>query len=74
MRFTRGRMIGDEFVIEIPPDIVERYGLKEGDELECELRDGGIVLRLPTRKDVVGEAYEVLRDRYRNTLRDLADS
>lgn len=74
MRFTRAREVGDEIFIELPADIVERYGLGDRDELECEVLDGGIVLRVPPRMDAVGEAYEVTQDRYRNTLRDLADS
>jgi putative addiction module antidote len=66
--------IGDELGIVLPPETVERFGLKEGDELYPVKQDDGILLTRDRKlADVMG-AYGEVTARYPNTLRALADS
>lgn len=36
--------LGEKFQITIPKDIVDELGLQEGDQLECQLEDGKIMI------------------------------
>ena len=60
--------------IEFPQAMVERLGLKEGDELSVVEQTNGILLTGDSTFARVMEAYEVGSRKYENALRALADS
>jgi putative addiction module antidote len=68
------RKIGNSVGVIIPKETLDRFGLKEGDELGLEARDGGIFLK-PTdeefaRQVEIGRAF---MDRYKIALKKLAE-
>lgn len=66
--------IDNELGIVLPEDLIERMGLNEGDEFDVVERDGGLLL---IRSDPMARAMEVYDEgsrKYRNALRELADS
>jgi len=38
--------IGENYFLEIPREVIEKFGLKPGNKIGMELRDGKLVLRL----------------------------
>ena len=72
MHRTTVRRVGDEFVVELPPEIVEAFGLKEGDTLHATAIHDGVLL---SRGDLEPgfRAYERGAAKYRNALRELDD-
>jgi putative addiction module antidote len=68
------RKIGNSVGVIIPKEMLDRFGLKEGDELGLETKDGGIFLK-PTdeefaRQIEIGRAF---MDRYKVALKKLAE-
>ena len=68
------RRIGNSVGVIIPKETLDRFGLKEGDELDLEAKDGGIFLK-PTdeefaRQIEIGRAF---MDRYKVALKKLAE-
>ena len=68
------RKIGNSVGVIIPMETLDRVGLKEGDELGLETKDGGIFLK-PTdeefaRQVEIGRAF---MDRYKIALKKLAE-
>ncbi len=47
--FSRKNKQYPKFIIVIPKDIMEKSGLKEGDELEVEVKEGEILLKEKTK-------------------------
>ena len=69
------REVDGEVGIEFPPDIVEEFGLKEGDLMSIEEVDGGLSLRrIEPDIERAREIYERGAEKYQNALRELADS
>ena len=68
------RKIGNSVGVIIPKETLDRFGLKEGDELNMEPKDGGIYLK-PT-DDEFARQIEIGRqfmDRYKVALQKLAE-
>lgn len=66
--------IGDEIGFVVPAELIERCGLKEGDELyPVKQHDGILLTRDKSFAETMG-VYEVIAVKYRNALRALADS
>jgi putative addiction module antidote len=68
------RKIGNSVGVIIPKEMLDRFGLKEGDELNLEAKDGGIVLK-PT-DDEFARQIEIGRkfmDKYKVALQKLAE-
>ena len=67
------RRMGGSLGSVFPKEMIERLKVAEGDRLFVIEHDDGVLLTPydPKFGDVM-EAYEVLRKRYRNTLRELA--
>ena len=68
------RKIGNSVGVIIPKETLDRFGLKEGDELDLQAKDGGIFLK-PTdeefaRQIEIGRAF---MDRYKVALKKLAE-
>ncbi|MAZ82570.1 MAG: AbrB family transcriptional regulator [Hoeflea sp.] len=70
---TTIRKIGNSEGIIIPKEILQRLGLKAGDEVE--LREGSRGIELVTRPADLSEQLQAARkgmQKYRNALRELA--
>lgn len=70
---TTIRKIGNSEGIIIPKEILQRLGLKAGDEVE--LREGSRGIELVTRPTDLSEQLQAARkgmQKYRNALRELA--
>ena len=68
------RKIGNSVGVIIPKEMLDRFGLKEGDELDLETKDGGIFLK-PTDEEFARQ-FEIGRtfmDRYKVALKKLAE-
>lgn len=67
------RKIGNSVGIIIPKDMLDRFGLKEGDELSLEAQDGSIVLK-PTDEEFARqiEIGRKFMDKYKVALQKLA--
>jgi putative addiction module antidote len=68
------RKIGNSTGVIIPKETLDRFGLKEGDELNLEARDGGIFLK--ATDDEFARQIELGRkfmDRYKVALQKLAE-
>lgn len=68
------RKIGNSVGVIIPKEMLDRFGLKEGDELDLETKDGGFFMK-PTdeefaRQIEIGRAF---MDRYKIALKKLAE-
>ncbi|MDB5555257.1 MAG: putative SpoVT/AbrB family transcriptional regulatory protein [Rhizobium sp.] len=68
------RKIGNSTGVIIPKETLDRFGLKEGDELNLEARDGGIFLK-PTDEEFARqiELGRKFMDRYKVALQKLAE-
>ena len=68
------RKIGNSVGLIIPKEMLDRFGLKEGDELILEANDGGMVLK-PTDEEF-SRQIEIGRkfmDKYKVALQKLAE-
>jgi putative addiction module antidote len=68
------RKIGNSVGVIIPKEMLDRLGLKEGDELSIEAKDGGMVFK-PTDEEFARQ-IEIGRkfiDRYKVALQKLAE-
>lgn len=68
------RKIGNSVGVIIPKEMLDRFGLKEGDELDLETKDGGIFLK-PTDEEFARqvEIGRTFMDRYKVALKKLAE-
>ena len=68
------RKIGNSTGVIIPKETLDRFGLKEGDELNLEAKDGGIFLK-PTDEEFARqiEIGRKFMDRYKVALKKLAE-
>lgn len=65
------RRWGKNLAIRVPPDVVERTGLVDGEQVEIEARDGDIVIRRPVaraHKSAATAAEEIIDERQRYRL------
>ncbi len=68
------RKIGNSVGVIIPKETLDRFGLKEGDELDLEAKDGGIFLK-PVDEEFARqiEIGRKFMDRYKVALKKLAE-
>lgn len=68
------RKIGNSVGLIIPKEMLDRFGLKEGDELILEAKDGGMVLK-PTYEEFAHqiEIGRKFMDKYKVALQKLAE-
>lgn len=68
------RKIGNSVGLIIPKEMLDRFGLKEGDELILEAKDGGMVLK-PTDEEFARqiEIGRKFMDKYKVALQKLAE-
>lgn len=68
------RKIGNSVGVIIPKDVLDRLGLKEGDELNLESRDGGLALK-PTDDEFAKQIAlgRKFMDKYKVALQKLAE-
>ena len=68
------RKIGNSVGVILPKETLDRFGLKEGDELSLESKDGGIVLK-PTDEEFTRqiELGRKFMDKYKVALQKLAE-
>lgn len=68
------RKIGNSVGVIIPKEMLDRFGLREGDELNLEAKDGGIILQ-PTDSEFARqiEIGRKFMDKYKVALQKLAE-
>ena len=67
------RRIGNSLGVILPKELLDRYGIKEGDSLEANAGDKAIELR-PQKADLADQlrAARIGMEKYRVALRELA--
>lgn len=74
MEKTKLRKIGTSLGIIIPATIIEKHGIKEGDEISLFEEEGGIKIMTANEdfKETIRIAEQVM-DRYKEALQELAN-
>ena len=70
---TKLRKIGNSVGVTLPKEVLDKYGLKEGDTINIVLTTEGIQLSpFDPNFDAVMKAYKEGKAKYRNAMRELS--
>ncbi len=71
--FLKVTRLGDSLGVVLPQEVVERLGLKDGDQLSAvEQADGSVGFSLPTSRERTMQVARHVMQRYSETFRILA--
>ena len=71
---TKLRKIGNSLGMTLPKEVLDKWGLKEGDKMNIVVSADGIELTpFDPNFGTIMEAYREGKSKYRNAMRELAD-
>ncbi|AZO94880.1 AbrB/MazE/SpoVT family DNA-binding domain-containing protein [Halocella sp. SP3-1] len=71
MKSIKLRKVGNSFSFTVPKELVEKYNLKEGEELHLIENNDGFTLT-PFNPEKWANAFDKTNNKYRNTLKELS--
>ncbi|ACL68785.1 AbrB/MazE/SpoVT family DNA-binding domain-containing protein [Halothermothrix orenii] len=73
MRSIKLRKVGNSFGFTIPKELIEKYNLKEGEELHViEMSEGFTLTPFDPEFENWASAFEKTNKKFKNTLRELS--
>ena len=73
MKSIKLRKVGNSFGFTVPKELIEKYNLKEGEELHViENNDGFTLTPYNPEFEKWAEAFDSTNKKYKNTLRELS--
>ncbi len=73
MKSIKLRKVGNSFGFTVPKELIEKYNLKEGEELHLiENKDGFTLTPYNPEFEKWAEAFDNTNKKYKNTLRELS--
>ena len=73
MKTIKLRKVGNSFGFTIPKELIEKYNLKEGEELHIvEKNDGFTITPYDPEFETWAKAYDKTNNKYKNTLKELS--
>ncbi|MDD4570823.1 MAG: AbrB/MazE/SpoVT family DNA-binding domain-containing protein [Tepidanaerobacteraceae bacterium] len=73
MKSVKLRKVGNSFGFTVPKELVEKYNLKEGEELHViEKKDGFTLTPYNPEFEKWAKAYDKTNSKFKNTLKELS--